>query len=176
MGVFIGVLLGLALAAAVAYVLLKSPSPFKSSVTDTAGSMHDSGGGEVGKSDAAATEKPRFDFYKILPGKEEAKPAAPELPVAKGLAAAPAPNAGAAKPSELYYVQAGSYQNQAEADGQKAKLALLGMEASVQTVVLPDKGTWYRVRLGPYDNADEMNRSRAELAKRGFDASVIRSP
>ena len=101
---------------------------------------------------AAPADKPKFDFYKILPGSEE--------PVTeKDLKAA-----AKAKPEEskdIYFLQAGSFQNPADADNRKAQLAILGFEAAVEPVNLPDKGTWYRVRLGPYTKIDEINKMRS---------------
>ena len=76
--------------------------------------------------------------------------------------------------SDAYFLQAGSFQNPADADNMKAKLALLGLEASVEPISLPDKGVWYRVRLGPYVSVDEINRMRTQLAQNGVEASLIK--
>src|ERR1700687_5163456 len=69
-GMFIGVLIGLGIAALVAYFVIKSPSPFQSPP-----SRSPVANGSVNKTDAPnkaagmqPTDKPRFDFYKILPG------------------------------------------------------------------------------------------------------------
>ena len=75
LGVFIGLVLGLAIAAAVAYFLgrsgLTTPMPPPGGAKEPArGARPDLGGA------SPATEKPRFDFYKILPGGEEPKPGA----------------------------------------------------------------------------------------------------
>ncbi|MBM3354660.1 MAG: SPOR domain-containing protein, partial [Betaproteobacteria bacterium] len=64
--------------------------------------------------------------------------------------------------------------NPADADSQKAKLALLGLEAAVEPTSLPDKGTSYRVRLGPYARIDELNRVRQSLTQNGIEASLVR--
>ena len=74
---------------------------------------------------------------------------------------------------ETIFLQAGSFQTPGDADNQKAKLALLGMEASIQQVMLQDK-VWYRVRLGPYAKVDEVNKIRSELAKQGIEAAVAK--
>jgi len=117
---------------------------------------------------AGAAEKPKFDFYKILPGQEE--------PVTdrdlKSAAAKQAEKPGA--PRDLYFVQAGAFQNPADADNLKARLALMGLQASVEPANLPDKGTWYRVRLGPYTQLDEINRVRQTLAQNSIDASLVK--
>jgi cell division protein FtsN len=64
-------------------------------------------------------------------------------------------------------VQAGSFQNPADAEKLKAKLAMIGMEANVQTVSLPEKGMWHRVRLGPYKGQDEANNAVNQLKQNG---------
>jgi cell division protein FtsN len=71
------------------------------------------------------------------------------------------------------YLQAGSFQNVAEADNQKARLALMGVEARIQQVMLQDK-VWYRVRLGPYPRMEEVSILRGELARQGIDARVVK--
>jgi len=149
---------------------------------------------------AKADDKPRFDFYKILPGVEEPKvqppradrapaevkdpltdkaidrAASPSLTPASIDKAAPSPDAAqkAAKPSDRFWLQAGSFSSAPDAENLRARLALAGWEASVQQGALADKSIRYRVRLGPYDNADELGRMKSELAKRGFDVAVIR--
>lgn len=116
-------------------------------------------------------ERPRFDFYKMLPSGEEpsAKPERPE----KKPEAAPSPPA--ASPTEPMFLQAGSFQNPDEADNLKAKLALLGLEAGVQATELPGKGTVHRVRIGPFTKPGAMNRARTLLAENGVQAKVVKA-
>jgi cell division protein FtsN len=130
---------------------------------------------------APPADKDRFDFYKILPGGEEPKIAgkAPagrsEAAKAPEKVAAAEPSATkAAKPGDRFWLQAGSFTQEGDAENLRAQLALAGWEAQVQPGTLPDKGVRYRVRLGPYDNADELNRVKAQLAQRGFEAAVIK--
>ena len=194
LGVFIGMIVGLGMAASVAYWLMKNnpalPMPtFSHEAREAAREQ-----AKVAKAD----DKPRFDFYKILPGVEEPKvqpargdrpadapkdplagkaierAAAPSLQPASIDAAAPvdAPQK-AAKSADRFWLQAGSFSSAPDAENLRARLALAGWEASVQQGALPDKSVRYRVRLGPYDNADELGRMKTELAKRGFDVAVI---
>jgi len=114
-----------------------------------------------GKPGDKPIEKPRFDFYKILPRGEEAAPAPSAEP-------RPAPVA------PQLYLQLGTFQDPADADNLKARLALTGIEASVQQVILPDRGTLHRVRLGPFATPEEMNRMRAQLAAAGIGANVAK--
>ena len=51
----------------------------------------------------------------------------------------------------------------------------MGIEAALQLVTLPDKGTLSRVRLGPFASAEEMNSVKTELSKRGVATAVIKT-
>jgi len=194
LGMFVGVALGLALAAGVAFYLMKAGNPYQS-----AGPARETpreaakDPARPGRSETGATEKPRFDFYKILPGVEEPKvqpksadrgtadkatadrAAAPDRTVAKAdERPAPPPADKTAKGTDRFWLQAGSFASEADAENLKARLAFAGWEAAIQSASLPDKGVRYRVRLGPYDNTDELARMKGELAKRGFDVAVIK--
>jgi cell division protein FtsN len=181
-GIFIGLVLGLTIAAAVAFYLGKSGL---TSPLGGAGAVKDTprGGRNELQPPAAATEKPRFDFYKILPGGEEPKAAtaragdkAPERATDRATIDAAKTAEPAAKPGDRFWLQAGAFANEADAENLKARLALSGWEATLQSVPQPDKSLRYRVRLGPYDNSEELNRAKAELGTRGFDAAVIKNP
>ena len=75
---------------------------------------------------------------------------------------------------EAFFLQAGAFQNAPDADNLKARLALMGMEATVQTTTLPDKGVWHRVRVGPYTTVDDLNRARDTLKQSGIDTTLIK--
>jgi len=203
-GVFIGLVLGLGLAAGVAYYLMKSNGPFPAqSGKEARETAKDAA--RMAKSDAAPSDKPRFDFYKILPGVEEpkvqaeakkspdravidqAKSGAPDKAPPKVAdkavekaadkateKVATAEPTTAAKLPERFWLQAGSFTSESDAENLKARLAFAGWQASVQQGTVPDKGTRYRVRLGPYDNTDELNRIRGDLTRSGFDVAVIK--
>jgi cell division protein FtsN len=79
----------------------------------------------------------------------------------------------AAKDGTSYLLQAGAFRSQDDADGMKAKLALLGIEARVLTAEVNGQ-TMYRVRVGPFAQIDDMNKARARLAENGIEASVLR--
>jgi cell division protein FtsN len=176
LGMFMGVVLGLAVALGIAFYLNKTPIPFLASKAKPEGEKHAAGKGPTiaglpqGSTAAApAADKPKFDFYKILPGSEE--PVTEKEIRERTRAAAKGQQEG---PKDVYFIQAGSFQNPAEADNQKARLAILGYESSVEPANLPDKGTWYRVRLGPYSKVEEINKVRATLAQNGIDASLVK--
>ncbi len=78
--------------------------------------------------------KPRFEFYKVLTDKPDG--AAPAKTGAKSA------DKAAAKEKETYFLQAAAFNNADDADNLKAKLAMLGMEANVQTATRNDKEVW----------------------------------
>lgn len=169
LGIFIGLVLGLAIATAAAIYVTNAPVPFVNKTQQQQRATTPQADQKLADAaKAGAAEKPKFDFYKILPGQEE--------PVTdrdlKSAAAKQAEKPGA--PRDLYFVQAGAFQNPADADNLKARLALMGLQASVEPANLPDKGTWYRVRLGPYTQLDEINRVRQTLAQNSIDASLVK--
>jgi cell division protein FtsN len=175
LGMFTGVVIGLAVALGIAFYLNKAPMPF---LTAKPTKSEPKGDGKAppiaglpqGSSvPAAAGDKPKFDFYKILPGQEET---VSEKELQARARAASRGQQDSSK--DVYFIQAGSFQNPAEADNQKARLAILGFESSVEPANLPDKGTWYRVRMGPYTKVEEINRVRAALAQNGIDASLVK--
>ncbi|MFL6563849.1 MAG: SPOR domain-containing protein [Burkholderiales bacterium] len=174
LGMFVGLIAGLAVSLAIAFYLNKTPVPFltakaKQSEKDAAaGKAPAIAGLPQGAVAAAPAEKPRFDFYKILPGQEEP---VSERELRDRMKSGRGQQDG---PKDVYFIQAGSFQNPADADNQKARLAILGFESSVEPANLPDKGTWYRVRLGPYNKLDEINRIRQSLAQNNIDASLVK--
>ncbi|WP_374697664.1 SPOR domain-containing protein [Alcaligenes nematophilus] len=106
-------------------------------------------------------------------------PAAPSTPApATSKPATPAPAAppAATKPattSTPYYLQAGAFRNNADAEAMKARLLMLGFDASVQSAQV-NGSTVNRVRMGPFKGIDEMNRARSRLAEEKIDTSVVR--
>jgi cell division protein FtsN len=75
---------------------------------------------------------------------------------------------------ERYFLQVGSFKKEADADNLKAKLALQGFEAIVQTANIPEKGKWHRVRVGPLNNINSINNMRNQLTKNNFNADLIK--
>lgn len=168
LGLFIGFLLGIAVAAAIAIYFFNTPVPFLSKAKPPEKASPAPGLTEAPKPGKAEDAKPRFDFYRILPGQEEQVTEQQIKQAAQAAAKSDTPS------KDLYFLQAGAFQNPADADNMKAKLALLGLESSVEPTSLPDKGVWYRVRLGPYSKVDEINRVRAQLAQNAVDASLVK--
>jgi cell division protein FtsN len=102
-------------------------------------------------------------------------------PVAPAAAASRAPAASAAaarsaKPGSdpfVYFVQAGAYQSSTDAEQQRAKLAMLGVEARV--IEREQSGrTVFRVRAGPFAKQAEADGVKEKLGTAGVEAMMVR--
>jgi cell division protein FtsN len=204
LGIVIGLIVGIGAALAVVWYMNNTPAPFvqnktgtplESSTRSPAAPAAATNGNASAKQTPATTPAPlpgkpgdppvekRFQFYDILPGKSEPKPDGkpPAAEPGKGPAAVSPPTVLAADAAKSglpamtdIQLQAGSFQNAKDADNLRANLALSGMEALVQQVMVGDK-VWYRVRLGPYVKPEDMAKVRAELSKIGIEATVVKS-
>jgi cell division protein FtsN len=173
LGLFIGYVLGLVSAIGVWIYIHQAPSPFilsdKPEVSTATKSPNNGAlkGTQVSDNEHKSTKttngKPRFEFYKILPGSEEP---VTEQQFQKAVQ----------QPSskDKYYLQAGSFQNAEDAENLKAKIAMLGMQAYVQSADLSEKGMWHRVRIGPFTKIVGINQARSSLLKSGIDAKLIK--
>lgn len=107
-----------------------------------------------------------YGFYEMLPKSEVVIPENTEE-------ATPAlPNAPIERPG-VYVLESGSYRNPDDAERMRAKLARLGVDASIQRVTV---GTTviHRVRIGPINALSALNRTRATLRAADIDVVVIR--
>ena len=107
----------------------------------------------------------RFSFYNSLPQAE--------VPIAED---GKSPSAGISLPPVVvagtYVVQAGAFPEFADADAVKARLALLGIVAEIQSAEA-DGRRFHRVRIGPIDDLDKLNRLRARLRQNRIEFMLI---
>jgi len=87
-------------------------------------------------------------------------------------APAPAP-AATAEDKYVYYLQAGAFREVSDAEATRAKLALLGFEATVSDRT-NDNVVLHRVRMGPFTQVEAMNKVRGKLTENGIDVAVVR--
>ena len=146
-------------------------------------------------------KKPQYDFYSVLSEKEvripdaeisaqakaEQKQQAVQTPAAPTPASSPSPNVAVqsvvAAPAESvapatgggsgYLLQVGAFPSASVAETQKAKLAMQGFVANVQTVNISGQ-TYHRVRLGPFRSATELEATKQKLAAAGFPAIALK--
>ena len=122
----------------------------------------------------AVAADPLADLMK----KSGAAPASPPPPAATPQATAPAEQPPAAKAAGnndpfTYFVQAGAFKSAADADAQKAKLSMMGIEAKVSEREQAGR-TIFRVRSGPFDDKDQAEKIKARLDATGMDAALVR--
>lgn len=178
LGLLFGLLVGVLISFGVVWYLNRTPLPFVDKVTKSEPKQN----GNPAQTPLALPGKPggkpeerKFDFYDILEGKKQATPAGvpaaarPEPPPEPAVAAPVAPGGGA------LFLQVGAFQKKGDAENLRARLAMLGFEAGVLEVDVPEKGTMHRVRIGPYANPEGMNRARTQLSQHGVPATVVRT-
>jgi len=173
-GILLGMMVGVGLAAVLAWYMLKSPSPFvnkEQAVKPAEVAVKPAVVAPASRVEAAVpasgeeNAKPRFEFYKVLTDKQDAS--VPQKTMAQ-------PKPVESKPAATFqtaYLQAGSFTNADEAENLKASLAMKGVESSVQTVTIPGKGVWHRVKVGPFQSQKDMDKVRGTLKLNGLDAS-----
>jgi len=82
--------------------------------------------------------------------------------------------ASSAKSESIYFLQVGAFTKRADADAQKANLAIQGIQAQLSEVT-SDENTLWRVRIGPYNSAEESNSVRDKLIGIGIKPTLIKS-
>ncbi len=189
-GTLLGILLGLALGAILAFGIAwwftrNAPFPAQTPTDKNQGSP----GG------TAPTET-KFDFYKVLPegwngndGKTQ-KPAEPPkaaetktppqpatvvpTPPVTPQVAAIAPEPPKPQGTERLYWQIGAFATEKEASRVRAELAMAGITSTVEPARMPDGRTLYRVRTGPYRSPDEAQAARARLLAAGYAPTLVK--
>jgi cell division protein FtsN len=97
-----------------------------------------------------------------------------QTPAASVAAPASPPAAVAAGSDTPYVLQAGAFGASGDAEAVKAKIALLGLNARVESAQINGK-TVYRVRMGPYGTASELASAKGKLASGGLPALAIKA-
>jgi cell division protein FtsN len=120
---------------------------------------------------AAAQQQPAG-----TPAPTQPLPANAPQAVTQNITAAPA-SAVAPPPASPgasgYLLQVGAFPNAADAESMKAKLALQGFVANVQSVNVGGQ-TYHRVRLGPFHSATDLESTKQRLAAAGIPAIALK--
>jgi cell division protein FtsN len=178
-GLVVGLLIGLALALGVALYVTKVPVPFINKVPQ-----------RTADQDAAEAERNKsWDPNAGLSTQPPARPAAPVRPAAPPVAATttPAPAASAVQPAAsaaraasrpgapalIFFAQAGAFTRSDDAEAQRAKLALMGMDAKVTEREQAGR-TVYRVRVGPFEARAQADAAIEKLQAAGVESTLVR--
>lgn len=203
LGIIIGVVIGLGAALAVAVYVTQVPVPFlnksppRKPDQDAAESLKnkdwDPNAPLYGKNPAratapaasaaepAATSNPAdaapagAPAARPAPGNDPPPPAAARTaPAADPLGdLAKSKSSGATADPFSYFVQAGAFRTPEDAEAQRAKLTLMGVETKV-TEREQSGRTVFRVRAGPFDNKDAADRVKERIDGAGVEAALVR--
>lgn len=166
-----GILIGLGTAVALMFKgylpELKQHAPTVDSKTPAAS---ESALVDENSTEAAKPRKPRYDFFTVLP---EMEVVVPEQELSRK--AEPAPDVASASTltQDSYILQVGSFRSEADAEQMKARLAMLGSVATIQTVTVNNQ-TWHRVRIGPFKGARMADEKRRMLSDNQIDTLVMK--
>lgn len=166
-----GLMLGVGLSAIVYWKMHQDRNHLTSDVTIA---MEDRAGKTKAKSlakrSSSETGEVRFDFYNLLPNmtQETTELATNSVnPPPTAVSEHPTLDKVLATSKEIdpstYIIQAGSFRHQRQAEELKAKLAMAGFQASVQTYKLGDRETWHRVYIGPFKDKNLALASQQKL-------------
>lgn len=128
------------------------------------------------ESKEAATAKPRFDFYTILPEMEVVVPDPEPVTVTPPVSTTGddiLPAVVDATAAADYMLQMGSFRKLTDADRLKASMALVGLEAEIQKVTINGGEIFHRVRSGPYTRK-QVNVLRTRLKENRINSLVIK--
>lgn len=187
LGLVAGVLVGLVLALGVALYVTKVPVPFVNKVPH-----------RTAEQDTAEAERNRnWDPNAALAGKSASAPAAPVRPVPLETAPARIPPAAQAPAGQVpaehsalpppstrpaaragaegfdYFTQVGAYSRTEEAQTQRAKLALLGLDTKITEREQAGR-TIYRVRIGPFEKREAAEAVQQRLQAADIESSLVR--
>jgi cell division protein FtsN len=201
LGLVIGALIGLGAALAVAVYITKVPVPFmnksqaRNPDSDAAEAKKNKDwnpnaplAGKTPAKPAPAASAPATEGTSVAVPDPAGPKAAASAP-AKTAAAKPAPSAdplgdlAKAKVEGLssgpsvdpfsYFIQAGAFRTPEDAEQQRAKLLLLGMQAKVSEREQAGR-TVYRVRLGPFDKKEDAEKAKERLDNNSIETALVR--
>lgn len=188
LGFVLGLVVGLGIAFGVALYVTKVPLPFMSKGQTRSADQND----------AEAKKNKDWDPNALITGKPAPKAAAPADAASGAVppASTPAPAAPATTPPPAadpigalanakaasaalpagqtsYYVQVGAFRSMDDAQSQRAKLSLTGVEAAVTEREQGGRPI-YRVRVGPFEKIEEAERAKDKLDKSGTDTVLVK--
>ncbi|MEO5843958.1 MAG: SPOR domain-containing protein [Caldimonas sp.] len=199
-GLVVGLLIGLAAALAVALYVTKAPNPFVNKVparTPTQDAAEAEKNRNWDPNSALAGRNPASGVVSypvgpaarpslvapavidpILPAAPDARAARPGAAASGAIAQVPAPRASQVVTSTLsagaftYFVQAGAYSRSEDAEQQRAKLAMLGVQSRLTEREQAGKMV-YRVRVGPFERREDAENAKEKLGDSGVESALV---
>lgn len=109
--------------------------------------------------------KPRFHFYTLL---RDSEVIVPDTPDANNKTTLPVAD------DEVFLLQVGSFKNSRDADSLRARLLMLNLSASIETVSPRRNETWHRVLVGPFSDRPELADARSKLSNNGIESLLLK--
>ena len=132
--------------------------------------------GEVAKAGKDDKDKAAKDVKDAKTATRDKPPDAPAVlgrPSTDPLGELASARSAAAGDPFLYFVQAGAFRTSDDAEAQRAKLSLMGIEAKVTEREQSGRQV-FRVRVGPFDRKDEADRQKDKLDAGGLETALVR--
>lgn len=175
LGFILGLGVGLGVAFVIAFYLSKNTPQERPGVRAPNLPLNIKAGPAPAEGETAAPAEP-LDLNKPLQGKSatSATAADPIGDLANGKKPAEASPVAPTKSDAIYFLQVGAFNKRADADAQKANLAIQGIQSQLSEISSEGNTIW-RVRVGPYNSVEESNPVRDKLNGMGIKLSVIKS-
>ena len=180
LGFILGLGAGLGIAFVIAFYLSKNTPQERPGMRAPSLPLTIKPSAATAEGEVAAPAEP-LDLNKPLQGKSPAPISIPasgdpigDLVNGKKAADKPVDASPVAKSDAIYFLQVGAFTKRADADAQKANLAIQGIQAQLSEVT-SDGSTLWRVRIGPYNSVEESNSVRDKLSGMGIKPTLIKS-
>jgi cell division protein FtsN len=201
MGLVAGLLIGLALALAVALYITKAPVPFVNKVPQRtaeqdsaeaernrnwdpnaalggkaaarAASAAAAGGASAPMTVASAPPPVALPAQPAVPPPVAAPPARDPGAILSGSPVPDGRSTAQAPEPFVYFVQAGAFTRNEDAEQQRARLAMAGLQAKITEREQAGR-TVYRVRLGPFPVRSGADELQQRLQADGIEAQIVR--
>jgi cell division protein FtsN len=166
----VGSLLGVGVVGLSAYLLQAQKKNTPASITPASRGVAATTMPAVNAAEPAAgavrRQEPRFTFYKILSEQEVIIPENEVRTLRRE-----EQNSKASLPAGRYYIQAGSFVNQQDADNLRSQMLQISIPARLEMIQV-DNATWFRVKVGPYATLSDVEKVRQYLRTHRFDSVV----
>ncbi len=173
LGFILGLGVGLGVAFVIAFYLSKNTPQERPGARASNLPLTIKSGSAPAEGEAAAPAE-AFDLNKPLQGKSAAPAASTPDPIADLANGKKPAEVMPAKSDAIYFLQVGAFNKRADADAQKASLAIHGIQSQLSEIS-GEGNTLWRVRVGPYNSVEESNPVRDKLNGMGIKPNVIKS-
>jgi cell division protein FtsN len=188
LGFILGLVVGLGVALAVAVYVTKVPLPFmnkgqsrtadQDAAEEKKNKDWDPNAPLYGKNPAKSTAAPKSG-EDTVPNADKSDAASAKAESKPAVTADPLGDLARSKSAEKsadpfnYFVQVGAFRTVEDAESQRAKLSLAGIDAKVSEREQSGRVV-FRVRVGPFERREDAEKSKDRLDASGYETSLVR--